>query len=37
MLTDQELERRIRTPFLPFNTQIAGVARAWGDPQLWIT
>jgi SAM-dependent methyltransferase len=28
---------RIRTPFVPFNTQIAGVARAWGDPRLWIT
>jgi SAM-dependent methyltransferase len=27
---------RIRTPFLPFSTQIAGVARAWGEPEQWI-
>lgn len=27
---------RIHTPLLPFNTQIAGVARAWGEPRLWI-
>lgn len=27
---------RIRTPFLPFNTQVAGIARAWGEPEEWI-